>query len=259
MNQNEPPQEYPLKRESVNQKEVFSFYQNEDDPFQQQEKEPKLMLDIFNFKIFALLICRGSVSQKAEELWELINKDSGMKPIDKYRGKIVWSNPRLKKSIRMIIYFSEVLPKKFLNIHRGNKNLRMKIETVSNIGHMDVEADDLKSIQSNTDAISLTWREPYIVHMDENFQDITDSIYETKFIDRIFSDGNALTKEQWNQAIVGSLMGNLFGGAIDMLDGEDSCREKEMLKEMEEGALDWLFSPKKIRLAFKSRDQEMEN
>ena len=49
-------------------------------------------------------------------------------------------------------------------------------------------------------------------------------------------------------------MGNFFGGAIDMLDGDESNREKEMLKDMEEGALDWLFSPKKIRLAFKRRD-----
>ena len=42
----------------------------------------------------------------------------------------------------------------------------------------------------------LSWREPYIVHMDENFQDIMETIYESKFIDRIFSDGgNAISKE----------------------------------------------------------------
>ena len=51
-------------------------------------------------------------------------------------------------------------------------------------------------------------------------------------------------------------MGNLFGNAIDMIDGEDEDLEKEMLKDMEEGAIDWLFSPKKIRLAFKRRDQD---
>ena len=50
-------------------------------------------------------------------------------------------------------------------------------------------------------------------------------------------------------------MGNLFGDAIDMFDGkEEEDLEKEMLEDMEEGALDWLFSPKKIRLAFKRRD-----
>ena len=82
-------------------------------------------------------------------------------------------------------------------------------------------------------------------------------MYEAKFIDRIFSDGrNTLSKEQWDHEIVGSLTGNLFGGAKGMLDGEESCREKEMIKDMEEGALNWLFSPKKIRLAFKRRDQD---
>lgn len=75
------------------------------------------MLDVFNFKILALLICRGSVTQKAQELWDLINIEPSMKQIDKYKDKIMWSNPRLKKSIRLIIYFSEILPKKFLNIN----------------------------------------------------------------------------------------------------------------------------------------------
>ena len=73
------------------------------------------MLDLFSFKIFALLICRGTVDQKAQKLWDLINIEAGMKPIDKYKDKIMWNNPRLKKSIRLIIYFSEILPKKFLN------------------------------------------------------------------------------------------------------------------------------------------------
>ena len=89
------------------------------------------MLDIFNFKMFALLVCRGSVTQKAQELWDLINTEPGMKSIEKYKDKIMWNNPRLKKAIRMIIYFSEILPKKFLNINKGDNNLRMRIVSLT--------------------------------------------------------------------------------------------------------------------------------
>ena len=176
-----------------------------------------------------------------------------MKPIDKYKDKIMWNNPRLKKSIRLIIYFSEILPKKFLNTHFGDSNLRMRIVSTSNLNSPKEGIDSANNIQND---LGLTWREPYIVHMDENFEDIMETLYESRFIDRIFANGgNAISKSEWDTAIVGSLMGNFFGDAIDLIDGEESNREKEMLKDMEEGALDWLFSPKKIRLAFKRRDQ----
>ena len=169
----------------------------------------------------------------------------------------MWNNPRLKKSIRLIIYFSEILPKKFLNINKGDKDLRMKIVRTSRLkpkgSDEEIQSNETESMIGG---LGLTWREPYIVYMDENFPNVIEGLYEAKFIDRIFQNGNAISKEQWDKAIVGSAIGNLIGNAADFLDGEESNRNREMLKDMDLGALDWLFSPKKIRLAFKNREKD---
>ena len=102
--------------------------------------------------------------------------------------------------------------------------------------------------------------------MDANFIEIVDNIYETKFIDRMFLEGgNFTSKDKFLEAIAGSSMGNLFGGAIDMFDGESDTEnntkraEDALLKEIEEeGPCTWIFSPKKVRLVFKKRDTEFE-
>ena len=57
--------------------------------------------------------------------------------------------------------------------------------------------------------------------MDANFIDLVDKIYETKFIDRIFlNEANHISKDSFLDSIAGSMMGNLFGGAIDMFPGD---------------------------------------
>jgi hypothetical protein len=69
-------------------------------------------VDIFNLKIYALLICRGRLSEKTELLFDLImqfNKES-----DPEKRILTWNHPRLKRAVKLIIFMSEILPKKFL-------------------------------------------------------------------------------------------------------------------------------------------------
>lgn len=65
---------------------------------------------MFNLKIYALLMCRGELSEKAGLLFDLImvfNKEK-----DTEKRIIYWNHPRLRKAIKMLVYMSEILPKK---------------------------------------------------------------------------------------------------------------------------------------------------
>jgi len=67
-----------------------------------------------------LLICRGEPKEKAGFLYDWITSAKSLaakkeqnkgKPSD----KVDWSDQRLSKAIKLMLYFSEVLPKKFMN------------------------------------------------------------------------------------------------------------------------------------------------
>lgn len=65
--------------------------------------EKSMMLDTFSLKVLALLICKGD--WKKEDLFiDLVADIDGYVTID---------NPKLKKSIKKILYFSEIMPKKY--------------------------------------------------------------------------------------------------------------------------------------------------
>ena len=67
------------------------------------------MLNLFNLKVYAILICRGEIRKKAEHLFDLIMLKNRKKDL------LFWNNQRLKECLKMLIYFSEVLPKKYTN------------------------------------------------------------------------------------------------------------------------------------------------
>ena len=76
------------------------------------EKIEESKIDLLNLKIFALLVCKGKSEEKADILFDII-----MGPTEEIKDKdnvISWMNPRLVKSVRQIIYFSEIFPKKYL-------------------------------------------------------------------------------------------------------------------------------------------------
>ena len=94
--------------------EVFNDYYKEDDDVDEHENMetpsvPITMLNLFNLKVYAILICRGETREKAEYLYELIMLHNRKKSV------LNWSNTRLRNALKMLIYFSEVLPKKYIN------------------------------------------------------------------------------------------------------------------------------------------------
>ena len=67
-------------------------------------------VDLFNLKIYSLLMCRGELSEKAGILFDLImiyNKEK-----DTNKRILFWNHPRLRNAIKMLVYMSEILPKK---------------------------------------------------------------------------------------------------------------------------------------------------
>ena len=75
---------------------------------QKQQYLSETMFNIFNFRILALLVCRGSPNVKAGYLFDLV-----------YKGKeipekvIIWSNSKLRKAFDQIYLLSEIMPKMF--------------------------------------------------------------------------------------------------------------------------------------------------
>jgi len=87
-------------------------------------------LDLFNLKILGLLMCRGDIECKAGLLFDLImqfNKEKNPK-----RRIIYWNHPRLKKAIRMLVYISEILPKKSTLLNQGD-GLKISVENYTNM------------------------------------------------------------------------------------------------------------------------------
>lgn len=72
--------------------------------------QEKNVIDLFNFKIFGLLMCRGSCSEKASFMFDLIMQQNKEK--DPSKRILYWNHPKLRKAIRMLVYISELLPKK---------------------------------------------------------------------------------------------------------------------------------------------------
>ena len=71
-------------------------------------------VDIFNFKIFALLMCKGSIRRKAENLFELAaNQVAGQNDITG-EEVIAFNSGRLIKAFKHIVFFSEIFPKKYI-------------------------------------------------------------------------------------------------------------------------------------------------
>jgi hypothetical protein len=70
-------------------------------------------VDLFSLQIYGFLVCRGSVETKAEFLFDFIT--SGTK---KTVPMISWGNPKFLKAMKLLITFSEVLPKKYLLLNK---------------------------------------------------------------------------------------------------------------------------------------------
>ena len=70
-------------------------------------KTGEKMLELFPLRILALLVCRGTPEEKAGILYDL----AAGSMYEYEEAKLSWNSAKLAAAIKMIFYFSEVLPK----------------------------------------------------------------------------------------------------------------------------------------------------
>ena len=70
------------------------------------ESVEQITIDVFSIKIFALLMCKGSVAEKAEALYNTITVDP------QSCSRVLWNSSRIKNAYKKLLFFSELFPKK---------------------------------------------------------------------------------------------------------------------------------------------------
>ena len=106
--------------------DVFSDGPNESTHRQQNSevKDGEQKVSIFKVRILAIMICRGTYQTKATYLFDLIKSTYPLDVEAKPTDKISWHNPRLKRSIRLIIEISEMIPKRYYLAHKDSMYLK---------------------------------------------------------------------------------------------------------------------------------------
>ena len=127
----------------------------------------------------------------------------------------------------MLIYFSEVLPKKYIN---EVMHFRPIIISLSPKGRL--RSDTSRII--NTEQKDEQWQEDNVKILESSFNGIIDQIYDDLFIDRMYGKNHKskINKEQFLECIGGSV--SLFGsmGNINMMGavgGDKKVKKKEEL------------------------------
>ena len=88
-------------------------------------------MDVFNFKMYCLFICKGDLNEKTQLLFDIVTASNASKERPKqiehgidyeniFKNQsqleaIESSNQRLKNAIYLLVYFSEILPKVYLH------------------------------------------------------------------------------------------------------------------------------------------------
>lgn len=80
-----------------------------------QDKNLVRFLDVFALRVLSLIICRGEIKDKAEQLTELLLVQGK----DRYSA-IVWDSVYFRRALRLIFWFCCVLPNKFLKEKGGS-------------------------------------------------------------------------------------------------------------------------------------------
>ena len=155
--------------------DVFDDYYKESDNVSEHENlatpMPQTMLNLFNLKVYAILMCRGDTRLKAEYLYDLIMLHNRKK------NHLNWSNLRLRDALKMLVYFSEVLPKKYINEVHHFKGIQIQYTPR---GLLSSRTQDIVSEQGEE------WEMQNVKILESSFDDIIEQVYEKLFIDRIW-------------------------------------------------------------------------
>ena len=135
---------------------------------------------MFNFKIFAILMCPGHPRDKAAIMFDMVygKTDPCITSHDLDHLKIGWKNPRLYKVVQQLFYFSQIFPKEYQNYFNStNPN----------------------SISPRVSARSSdTWCDDYLTKCKKTFPLIFDQIYEEEFVENTFENyRNLITRENF--------------------------------------------------------------
>lgn len=141
-----------------------------------------LEVDIFALQIYGFVVCRGSVKEKAEALFDLITLGSKKK-----EPKMSWSHPKFLKAIKLIFTYSELLPKKFLHAKLNEGSVQIK------------DLSDKGNLKNGFE-----WDEAYLEYLDSHFSGIYDNIFEA-LVERIFKNNvNMVNRKEFVDAIDGT-------------------------------------------------------
>ena len=78
------------------------------------EKAPsEYTLDIISIRMLAIVVCRGTFLDKANAFYKVLTNVVPKRGSNVTRGKICWSDVRLKKSMRVLISVAELFPRMF--------------------------------------------------------------------------------------------------------------------------------------------------
>lgn len=91
------------------------------------DAEEKFYIDLFSLRILSLLVCRGEVREKAEYLYDLVlkrnlQKDDELNESFKKKlneEKLEFANGRLVRALKLLVYFSVVLPGAYMNYYEN--------------------------------------------------------------------------------------------------------------------------------------------
>ena len=83
----------------------------------------QINIDVFDLKVFALLMCKGSLRDKAAYLFDLLLGPEKARSERKEREKnpknaktfLSFKGGRIQQAFKRLIFFSEIFPKKYQN------------------------------------------------------------------------------------------------------------------------------------------------
>ena len=108
----------------------------EDTDFYDANKIKKV--DLFNIRILGLLICRGDIFHKGGLLYDVLIKPSKRSTQNSFLSveddskkcvQLSWSSVYLKKAMKNFLYYSEILPKAYVEQYRDFTKERLMITT----------------------------------------------------------------------------------------------------------------------------------
>jgi len=136
--------------------------------------------EIFALIMFGFLVCRGSVYEKSELLFNVItakNRGSNKEPV------LNFNHPKFKLALKYLIFFSEILPKKFL-ISDGVDKAQFK-------------SDGWKGKK-------IDWTHDKVREAEQEFEIMFPSIFE-ELVERIFKNNRTyIRKDDFVYAIDGT-------------------------------------------------------